>query len=169
MQQTSKYQFNLVDAADDFSPDPLNQNAQKMEDALEAHAAAVAEQLGAVEDSVAALAASVGSHGKNARISFGTYTGSGQSGQSHPNTLTADFVPVAALVVGDRDGGSKSSAFLVRGCTYYEVVYSGSQGIHVSWQNNSLSWYGDNVGSQLNDPSITYAYLLIGYDQAGNT
>ena len=31
MQQTSKYQFNLVDAADDFSPEPLNQNAQKAE------------------------------------------------------------------------------------------------------------------------------------------
>ena len=31
MQQTSKYQFNLVDATDDFSPDPLNQNAEKTE------------------------------------------------------------------------------------------------------------------------------------------
>ena len=34
MQQTSKYQFNLVDATDDFSPEPLNQNAQKTETAL---------------------------------------------------------------------------------------------------------------------------------------
>ena len=105
----------------------------------------------------------------NCILYWGSYTGTGEYGPSHPNTLTADFVPVAALICGDRDGGSKSSAFLVRGCTYYEVVYSGSQGIHVSWQNNSLSWYGDNVGSQLNDPNTTYSYLLIGYDQAGNT
>ena len=35
MQQTSKYQFNLVEGSDDFSPTPLNQNMEKVEEALE--------------------------------------------------------------------------------------------------------------------------------------
>ena len=34
MQQTSKYQFNLVEGSDDFSPTPLNQNMEKVEEAL---------------------------------------------------------------------------------------------------------------------------------------
>ena len=41
MQQTSKYQFNLVDATDDFSPEPLNQNMEKVEEAREGQAAAL--------------------------------------------------------------------------------------------------------------------------------
>ena len=32
MQQTTKYQFNLVVATDDFSPDPLNQNMGKVKE-----------------------------------------------------------------------------------------------------------------------------------------
>ena len=35
MQQTSKYQFNLVEGSDDFSPTPLNQNIEKIEETLE--------------------------------------------------------------------------------------------------------------------------------------
>ena len=34
MQQTSKYQFNLVEGSDDFSPTPLNQNMEKVEELL---------------------------------------------------------------------------------------------------------------------------------------
>ena len=34
MQQTSKYQFNLVEGSDDFSPTPLNQNMEKVEEKL---------------------------------------------------------------------------------------------------------------------------------------
>ena len=41
MQQTSKYQFNLVDTTDDFSPEPLNQNMEKVEEALKGQAAAL--------------------------------------------------------------------------------------------------------------------------------
>ena len=35
MQQTSKYQFNLVESGDAFSPAPLNDNMEKVEAALE--------------------------------------------------------------------------------------------------------------------------------------
>ena len=43
MQQTSKYQFNLVEGSDDFSPTPLNQNMEKVEEVLETLDAAVDE------------------------------------------------------------------------------------------------------------------------------
>ena len=44
MQQTSKYQFNLVEGSDDFSPAPLNQNMEKVEEALETIAVTAAEK-----------------------------------------------------------------------------------------------------------------------------
>ena len=36
MQQTEKYQFNLIETSDTFSPDPLNENMEKLEAALDA-------------------------------------------------------------------------------------------------------------------------------------
>ena len=41
MQQTSKYQFKLIEGTDDFSPTPLNDNMEKVEEALEGQAAAL--------------------------------------------------------------------------------------------------------------------------------
>ncbi len=40
MQHTDKYQLNLIETSDPFSPDPLNENAQKLEQAISAEAAA---------------------------------------------------------------------------------------------------------------------------------
>ena len=77
MQQTSKYQFNLVDATDDFSPDPLNQNAEKTETLI-----------AGVESDLAALTTAVGEGGHNCRIAFGSYQGTGTYGAGSPNSLT---------------------------------------------------------------------------------
>ena len=41
MQQTSKYQFKLIEGTDDFSPTPLNDNMEKVEEALDTQAAAL--------------------------------------------------------------------------------------------------------------------------------
>lgn len=40
MQQTKKYNFNLIDTSDPFSPEPLNENTQAVEDKLTALEAA---------------------------------------------------------------------------------------------------------------------------------
>ena len=53
MQQTTKYHFNIIDPSDDFSPKPLNENAQKLEDALIAHEGAVSAALAAKADKTA--------------------------------------------------------------------------------------------------------------------
>ncbi|MCI8699145.1 MAG: hypothetical protein HFF29_08595 [Oscillospiraceae bacterium] len=39
MQQTNKYKLNLIEKTDTFSPDPLNDNMEKVERALEAETA----------------------------------------------------------------------------------------------------------------------------------
>lgn len=40
MQHTDKYQLNLIETSDTFSPEALNENAQKLEQAISAEAAA---------------------------------------------------------------------------------------------------------------------------------
>lgn len=45
MQQTTRYQFNIIDTSDAFSPTPLNDNAEKLEAALIAHEGTVSAAL----------------------------------------------------------------------------------------------------------------------------
>ena len=185
MQQTTKYQFKLIEGSDDFSPQPLNDNAEKVEEALQALETSVAQDLEtletsvaedlaevessieAVSGSVAQVAGSLGTTGHNARMVLGSYAGNGQYGEGKSTALSCQFYPVAALIVGDRPGANTSSAFLVRGCDYYEVLHDGRHGIQVSWQDNGLSWYAVySAHVQLNRTGYTYRYLLLGYDQA---
>ena len=49
MQHTNKYKLNLIEKDDTFSPDPLNDNMEKVERALEAEAAALDQRLQAIE------------------------------------------------------------------------------------------------------------------------
>lgn len=98
MQHTSKYQFKLIEGTDDFSPAPLNQNAQKTETLL----AGMEEDLAALEDSVdsqlAAVTAALGTGGSNARVTYGSYTGTGTYGSDNPITLNCPFKPLAVVI-----------------------------------------------------------------------
>ena len=149
MQQTSKYQFNLVDATDDFSPEPLNQNAQKTETliaGLETDLAEVIDNLGA------------GNH--TCRLAWGTYTGTGTYGASAPTSVTADFVPVFLLI--DRvDQMNDKTLVAVRPMP--EVQDSGNSYIPLTWLDNGVQWYSETASMQRNDQWGTYAYLLLGY------
>ena len=171
MQQTSKYQFNLVENSDDFSPTPLNQNMEKVEDALEAHAAQVAAQLeemegsiGSVSDSVAQVAAALGSGGHTCRIACGSYAGTGQSGASRKTTLSCDFYPVALLVQYDLlSSFSQGGVFCIRGISKVVTNTQAAQGLTVSWSDTGVSYYGASAMNQFNQSGTTYYYILLGY------
>ena len=55
MQQTEKYKLNLIEPTDPFLPDGLNQNTQKMEDAMIAHETEVAGALSTMDQRVTVL------------------------------------------------------------------------------------------------------------------
>ena len=158
MQQTSKYQFNLVDATDDFSPDPLNQNAEKTETLI-----------AGVESDLAALTTAVGEGGHNCRIAFGSYQGTGTYGAGSPNSLTFDFCPVAVCV-----GSSQRASFsgwptvFLRPCPVSPPDVSGGSTMAVSWSNHGISWYTTvHSDSQNNSAGYTYYYVAVGYDLNG--
>lgn len=134
MQQTEKYQLNLIDPSDDFSPEPLNENARALETQLSAHETAI------------------GSGGKTARIAFGSYVGNNEYGKEHPNVLTFDFKPVLVILVGH---------VLIRGFT--SSMFSGGFHVTLTWGENSVSWYqGNGAGYQENAKDVTYSYVAIG-------
>lgn len=185
MQQTSKYQFNLVDGSDDFSPAPLNQNAQKTEtlfEGLEEDLAALETSLGqsmtdledSVDESLASVLAAVGSGGHNARIAFGSYTGTGKRGSGNPNTLTFDFVPVLVFVgtSGSTENGNFPGVFfrgMNRGHSCTNVLDL-SYYISVSWTGTGLSWYSNlDQFHQMNASDTQYDYVAIGYDNGNAT
>ena len=90
MQQTEKYQFNLIEGADDFSAEPLNQNMEKAEAVLTDLSLRV-------------------------RLVSGTYTGAGGYGEDHPNVLEfpdAERPPTVILVGG---GDASNPQVLIRG------------------------------------------------------
>ena len=93
-----------------------------------------------------------------AQIATGSYTGTGTYGASNPNSLTFDFEPKLVIVHG--------------GLYYLVAVYSQGRATAVylsvsktcwlTWDENALSWQGENAEYQLNLSNVVYNYIAIG-------
>lgn len=88
MQQTEKYKLNLIESSDPFLPDGLNQNTQKVEDAMIAHEEKVKGSLDTFGARVTALEAH--------RFFIGTYTGNGRV----DGFVELGFTPMAIFMIG---------------------------------------------------------------------
>ena len=148
MQHTSKYQFKLIEGTDDFSPTPLNDNMEMVE-----------EQFEAVEEEFSEVMTNLGSGGNTARIIYGSYVGTGTYGAGNPNTLTFDFRPLL-LIWGDPVYDQYTTVVCMRG----RDNQPGPNGrIATIWGNNSVSWYhSSSAQEQANSDGITYHYVAIG-------
>ena len=176
MQQTAKYQFNLVDSSDDFSPAPLNQNMEKVEEELDSLTSALTQGLGGLEDSLdaglASLTAALGSGGHTCRIAHGSYNGTGQFGESHKNSLSFDFTPVAVLI--GTAASTQDNAFpglFLRGMSTGHSCYGYptelDPQLHLTWQAQGVIWYSNSEQyHQMNVSGYTYYYVALGYSQA---
>lgn len=121
--------------------------------------------------SLAALVTALAASGA-ARVSAGTYVGTGTSYSSGKTSITFPFPPKLVIVSSvdeynkglDMDSrGNWSGSFIwVTGQTttyvtakdYYEVTFSQS--------GNTLSWFSTDKDSQLNTEGKTYRYLAFG-------
>ena len=86
MQQTTKYQFKLIEGSDDFSPQPLNDNVEKVEEVLED----MAETVEAVQ-SVTTVAYTP----TNKPFVVGSYIGT-----NYDQTITLGFKPSFLIISG---------------------------------------------------------------------
>lgn len=103
----------------------------------------------------------------------GTYTGTGQYGSSHRNTLSFT-TPPSLIVIAQ---GSASTCTLRQGITSAIVEYIGGgttahYSLVVAWSNNgkTVEWYSSqNATQQLNEYNSTYHYVAIGTGQVAAT
>lgn len=150
MQHTEKYNFNIIENADTFNPDAINANTR-----------AVEKELAALTDThaakIAALASAVGAGGKTARIAYGSYVGTNEYGEDHPNTLNFDFKPYFIFL----SHGRSYYYLMLRGVTtpVSDTVYTPV----VTWGDSWVSWYNKNgYGYQNNASNVTYYWVAIG-------
>lgn len=92
--------------------------------------------------------------GDGLKMAQGTYTGTGTSGQSNPNTLTAGFQPkVFFLATGTQ-------------CIVMAAPETGStatsSGITYTFSETGVSWYASSAGGQGNELDTVYNYTILG-------
>ncbi len=150
MQQTSKYQFKLIEGTDDFSPTPLNDNMEKVE-----------EQLETMEESLTAVTADLGAGNYNCRMAFGTYIGTGTHGESSPNVIQVGFTPVLIMVGTIEPSGLYWPTLVMRPMT--AGIIGGGYSIPFTWSDYSVQWYSESASMQLNEKGKTYVYVVLGY------
>ena len=150
MQQTSKYQFKLIEGTDDFSPTPLNDNMEKVE-----------EQLETMEESLTAVTADLGAGNYNCRMAFGTYIGTGTHGESSPNVIQVDFTPMMIMVGSITPSGLYWPTLVIRPMT--AGITGAGNTMPFSWGEHSVQWCSDGASSQLNINGNTYVYLVLGH------
>ena len=112
------------------------------------------------------------------KMETGSYVGTGTYGSSNPNTLTFSFAPKLVVISGTATNQFTDSLALISGNTKtgamgYNNLSSGSGvfagGIRVSWDENSVSWYVDDISNsnfsehiQKNLEGQEYYYVALG-------
>lgn len=110
------------------------------------------------------------------RMVFGTYRGTGTSGEANPRTLNFTFTPFLVIIVADKDTNVPPGTVLINGQEYSSGLGSHSEflsdlGLKVTWGEQSVSWYcrstentNNNPVRQLNADGQLYHYFAIGLD-----
>ena len=164
MTKTENYQLNQWDAADPIRREDFNSDNAAIDAALNAIKNAAEEDMQSLGETVAAVAAGMGTGGKNCRIAWGTYTGTGTYGADNPTRLTFDFCPMWVFVASEEvyiDGKS----ILMRPNSRALAEFGGA--IFVTWEDLAVAWYttatvNQNL-SQNNTSGYTYHWVAIGY------
>ena len=169
MDKTANYNLPQWVGTDPIRMKPFNDAFDGIDLALKANADALAEK--ATAAALEALAQNLGVHGRNARIAFGSYTGTGTYGSANPNTLQFDFKPALVFIaIANWDGGIHNPSLLMRPRAVGSsrpTADSYSQ-LTVTWGDRSVAWYMNGKESpyyQLNVGGQLYYYTAIGYDE----
>lgn len=165
MEKTTNYQLPKWEKNDFIKMDDFNDAFSKLDAALKTNADAAAGAASA--ESVTAIAQALGSGGRVCRITTGSYTGNGKTGETNKRTISVDFTPVLVAVTCEKDiSGSYDYVpiLLIRGCNLAvgNGITNGSNAT-VSWGTKSVTWYAGHDMTMLNFKDWTYHYVVIGY------
>ena len=95
------------------------------------------------------------------KLAVGTYVGTGQFGEAHPNTLAFDFAPTGILITAPKSSPNALILIAPAEIMYYPMD---SRSVQVAWNGNTVSWYQINNGAdfQMNQDGVSYRYIAIG-------
>lgn len=160
MEHTTKYGFNLLQGTDPISPKPLNDNMTWVENAF----------IAAEEEMIK----KVGTGGKNARIAFGTYDGTGSSTKGID--LVTGFKPVLLVVTevtksyATQYESHAAPAVAVRPTLSTPLTAWGGHYLGravLEWKDDAVVWQPVGVtdsGEPFYAPGAVYAWMAVGYD-----
>ena len=137
MIQTEKYKLNLIETTDTFSPNPLNENAQKLEAALGAAGAAQAAETAAreaLDSRVTVLEAD------KVKMVVGSYTGTGGA-YGNTQTISLGFTPKAVFIIRP---------------------FSSSYDLHLVTQ--AFSYFDSAMGCNRNVAQVVEGGFVVAYD-----
>ena len=137
MQQTEQYKLNLIETSDPFSPNPLNENAQKLEGAIEAARTEAKAGDAALDGRLKVIEAR--------RLVYGAYQGTGSSS----STVSLGFTP--KVVIADASNNSKT----VVAVNIPDSPYTSQAIITGGFRPSFLATY-------FNDLNAVYHYVAIG-------
>lgn len=164
MKYTNNHHFPQWEESDRVLMTDFNKMCSDMETELDKVKDDAAAGRQAIQQTIQNIQKDLGGNGKNARMVFGTYTGTGVYGQDHPNRLKPGFFPVLGFIIG----GQLITIF-GRGCkSAYSL--SGAE-LHVEWTDTEIIWYTYKDDSLLpghmqnNAPGTIYPYYVFGYEK----
>ena len=165
MDKTTNYKLPQWVAEDPIKMEAFNNAFSTLDEELKKAADAAAGAASA--ESVTAIAQDVGSGGRVCRITIGSYTGNGKTGEANKRTISVDFTPVLVAVTCEKDiSGSYDYVpiLLIRGCNLAvgNGITNGSN-VTVSWGTKSVTWYAGHDMTMMNFKDWTYQYVVIGY------
>lgn len=101
-------------------------------------------------------------------VEIGSYAGTGTYGQNNPNTLTFSKKPKLIILGPTNTGGGSVTAgtdntcIILFGITTGFVFGSSDSINHISYSENTMSWYNDNSATyQQNYQKYKYYYIVI--------
>lgn len=169
MKQTANYKLSQWEGTDRILMEDFNGDNAKIEAALKAQADTLAAHgtsldamkthaatLSSHTSSLAALNTAVSKRG-NCQVQFITYQGTGKGIQSSPKTMTFSHRPVAIFLTSS-DYHSVMAAY---GCKTAYLVAKYDYPVTFTWNNRSVSWYGDNFTIGMDDPTLTYLGIAL--------
>ena len=100
-----------------------------------------------------------------AQVEVGSYTGTGTSGSSNPNSLTFSFSPKLLVISGS--SSNQYVGILAKNAGFMTSLPPGgagdyTRGVNMSLSENTISWYSIAPEYQLNLSGVSYQYFAIG-------
>ena len=147
MNHTQNYNLSQWVKSDQVKMEDFNADNAKIDAAIKAEADARAAE-------TAALSAGLALKG-NCQIQIGSYIGNGQCGQEHPTSYTFPVMPAMFIIF--RPGGSYP--MIAKGNANVAIVINGSNDLTLTWDGNTVSWYGVSANGQYNAREGTYTVV----------